>query len=227
MTRRILLAMLDKKKGLETDAMLNDDNYPGLDVASAFIEFQSQTYGGDDYIGFKAAEKLYDDVANAPIRLLKTHLPAWLAPEQIFKPESTQKVVLVTRNPKDCLISFYHMTKNDKDNGDMRDVDFETFYKMFIGNELIYGNWIDWHNGWIKALKNSSSKNLSKNLHIVYYEDLIQNYDKTVKNLGKFIGLDEKDIEIEKLKKVSDFKTMQKTIKPPTIKNFIRKLIHL
>ena len=49
MTRRILLAMLDKKKGLKTDAMLNDDNYPGLDVASAFIEFQSQTYGGDDY----------------------------------------------------------------------------------------------------------------------------------------------------------------------------------
>ena len=217
MSRRILLAMLDKMKGLETDAMLKKDetkNYDSMDLSSAFLEFEK-----GDYIGYECAERMFDDKIKAPIRLLKTHLHAYNAPDKMFDSKGP-KVILVTRNPKDTCVSYFHMTKNNIGNGDMRNVDFNTFFEMFLKNELVNGNWIDFHNSWINLMK---SKNCLDNLHVVYYEDLLQNYDETVIKMGKFIGMEEKDVEVEKLKLVSDFKKMQETVKPAHIKNYIRK----
>ena len=132
MTRRILLAMLDKKKGLETDAMLNEKNYDSVNSSTAFLEFEK------DYVGFERAETIFEDKLGAPIRLLKTHLHAYNAPEGIFADQNVStkqqkpKIIFVTRNPKDTCVSYFHMTKNDNGNGDMREVDFNTFLEMFL-----------------------------------------------------------------------------------------------
>lgn len=60
-------------------------------------------------------------------RFIKTHLPFKLLPPSVM--EEKAKVVYIARNPKDVVVSYYHLNKLYRTQGYVND--FETFFKYF------------------------------------------------------------------------------------------------
>lgn len=61
-------------------------------------------------------------------RFIKTHLPFKLLPPSVM--EKKAKVVYIARNPKDVVVSYYHLNKLYRTQGYVND--FETFFKYFM-----------------------------------------------------------------------------------------------
>lgn len=63
-------------------------------------------------------------------RFIKTHLPFKLLPPSIM--EKKAKIVYIARNPKDVIVSYYHLNKLYRTQGYVND--FETFFKYFTND---------------------------------------------------------------------------------------------
>jgi hypothetical protein len=63
-------------------------------------------------------------------RFIKTHLPFKLLPPSIK--ENNAKVVYVARNPKDVVVSYFHLNKLYRTQGFVND--FETFFEYFTND---------------------------------------------------------------------------------------------
>lgn len=60
-------------------------------------------------------------------RFIKTHLPFSLMPPSVM--EERAKIVYVARNPKDVIVSYYHLSRLYRTTGYVND--FETFWEYF------------------------------------------------------------------------------------------------
>ncbi|XP_023248635.1 sulfotransferase 1C4-like [Copidosoma floridanum] len=67
-------------------------------------------------------------------RFLKTHLPFHLWPRQLRTGEKKNKIIYVSRNPKDTCISYYHFHKFLL--GYIST--FDNFIKLFLGDKVLY-----------------------------------------------------------------------------------------
>lgn len=104
LARTLLLAIIYGGK-----KVLNNPTF-NIDLLFPFIEFESagQSVNNDNtYVGYNITINSQD----APHRLLKTHLPIWLAPNS-----TSAKKIIVVRDVKDTLISNYFLYKNDSTN---------------------------------------------------------------------------------------------------------------
>lgn len=63
-------------------------------------------------------------------RFIKTHLPFKLLPKSIMTRRT--KVVYIARNPKDVVVSYYHLNKLYRTQGYVND--FQTFFKYFVND---------------------------------------------------------------------------------------------
>lgn len=85
-------------------------------------------------------------------RFIKTHLPFSLMPPSVMNERA--KIIYVARNPKDVIVSYYHLSRLYRTTGYVND--FNTFWDYFE-NDL--GNF-----GQSKAKKKKSKcKNINKN----------------------------------------------------------------
>jgi hypothetical protein len=78
-------------------------------------------------------------------RYFKSHATV----DQLPRGKAQIKVVYVARNPKDTLVSLYHHSKSKPEFGYTGD--FETFFRMFIANQVENGSWFDHVLNWYKA----------------------------------------------------------------------------
>lgn len=78
-------------------------------------------------------------------RFIKTHLPFKLLPKSVA--EKQAKVVYVARNPKDVVVSYYHLNKLYRTQGYVND--FPKFFKYFMNDLCEFAN---------KTLKNFQIK---------------------------------------------------------------------
>jgi len=62
-------------------------------------------------------------------RFIKTHLPFKLLPQSVMG-KARSRVVYVARNPKDVVVSYYHLNKLYRTQGYVND--FETFFNYFV-----------------------------------------------------------------------------------------------
>ncbi|CAG2240318.1 unnamed protein product [Mytilus edulis] len=92
-------------------------------------------------------------------RMIKTHLPLKLLPEEIRK----SKVIYVARNPKDTVVSNYHFSKQLK----TFDKNFNSFVKAFIRNKVGYAPW------WQHVLEFWKIRD-DPNVLFITYEDLCE-----------------------------------------------------
>lgn len=67
-------------------------------------------------------------------RFIKTHLPLKLLPPSIMSKHA--KVIYIARNPKDVVVSYYHLNKLYRTQGYVND--FETFFKYFLNDLCRY-----------------------------------------------------------------------------------------
>ncbi|XP_055099838.1 sulfotransferase 1C3 isoform X2 [Symphalangus syndactylus] len=121
-------------------------------------------------------------------RLIKTHLPSHLIPPSIWKENC--KIVYVARNPKDCLVSYYHFHRMASFMPDPQNL--EEFYEKFMSGKVTCGSWFDHVKGWWAA------KDRHQVLYL-FYEDIKKDPKWEIEKILKFL---EKDISEEILNKI-------------------------
>ncbi|XP_047664525.1 sulfotransferase 2B1-like [Tachysurus fulvidraco] len=119
----------------------------------------------------KIAEKL-----SAP-RAFVSHMPYHLMPSSFFS--SKAKVIHVSRNPKDVLVSSFHfhqMTSFLHDPGTL-----EEFTDQFLAGNVMYGKWTDHAKSW-------RNTDLGDRIFYITYEEMIQDLPGVLERILFFLG---------------------------------------
>ena len=122
--------------------------------------------------GREAAEKLL------PPKSIKTHLNGNLIPWN-----DRAKYIVVIRNPKDVVVSFYHHTKGLDVNYKFSNGSFDDFFDLFIGGQGEFGDYFAHANSWL------TKKDLP-NVMIITYEFMKANIKDALVKIAHF--MDEK-----------------------------------
>ncbi|GAB1611067.1 sulfotransferase 4A1-like [Argonauta hians] len=136
--------------------------------------------------------------ANPGPRLIKTHLPFHLLPEQLMTVKP--KIIYVVRNPKDILISYYHFLKMLEP---LKFVGtFEEFCDRFTKDKVYYSPWGPHVR---KAVELNQEHD---NLLIVQYEDLHKDLAGQVRRIADFLGRELTESQVECVTHRSQFGSM-------------------
>lgn len=120
-------------------------------------------------------------------RLLKTHLPIQMLPDQIWT--VNPKIVYAFRNPKDVAVScFHHYTTLHAYQGPI-----EEFVNAFVGEFLL---WSPFHEHISSFLQLSEIK---ENIHLVRFEDMKKDLRHEIFRMSKFLETPINDADILKL----------------------------
>ncbi|XP_033729939.1 sulfotransferase 4A1-like [Pecten maximus] len=127
-----------------------------------------------EYDAFNDIEEMHSP------RTFGSHLRFRFLPEQMKLGKG--KVITITRNPKDILVSVYRMLQNMGDIGYQGT--FEGFLKIYVSEECFMGNgsWFSW----IKDMEEWKHPNLL----CLSFEDFKQNIYENVVKLAKFLEVD-------------------------------------
>lgn len=108
-------------------------------------------------------------------RIIKSHLPVQFLPDQIWtiKP----KIIFNSRDPKDNVISFYHLLNSYSP----VPLILEEFLYKFISDDLVYTPYREY-------IWNYLNLPDYKNLLCLTYEEMSANLDETIKKVADFLG---------------------------------------
>ena len=173
---------------------------------------------GNPPTGAQKLEKL------EPPRFAKVHLGYDRVKKQVE--EDKAKFVVVFRDPKDLIVSYYHYYRANKLMS-FFEGDFHEFFNLFREKRLRYGDYIDWCEGWWCNIGRL-------NVLPVRYDDLKLNLEKNIRIIAEFCG---KELSEEAIKRITKACTLNEMKKNPTtnlsqlggglfdnnISNFIRK----
>ncbi|CAA0810290.1 Cytosolic sulfotransferase 5 [Striga hermonthica] len=114
------------------------------------------------------------------IRVLGTHIPYQILGDVLNSSEC--KIVYVTRNPKDTLVSLWHFVcKSEKVEEDLWEL--EAAVDQFCNGIVVFGSFYD-H---VLGYREESVKRPDK-VFLVTYEEMQENPKKCVKELGEFLA---------------------------------------
>lgn len=109
-------------------------------------------------------------------RLIKTHLPYNLVPKN-----TNAKYIFVSRNPKDCVVSFYHHTVGFPKHYDFANGKFDTYFNLFLNGKVDHGDYFDF----IRQLMDHKDDH---NVLFQRYESGRQNTREYVLQIASFLG---------------------------------------
>ncbi|XP_070689996.1 sulfotransferase family 5A, member 1 [Pempheris klunzingeri] len=110
-------------------------------------------------------------------RVITTHLPHHLLGPALQG--SKAKVIYVSRNPKDVLVSFYHFHKMA--NFFPEPGSFQEFLNCFLEGTVPFGSWFDHVKGWT-----GQTATMNNLLHVTY-EEMSLDLNGAIKRLGSFL----------------------------------------
>jgi hypothetical protein len=117
---------------------------------------------------------------NSKITSLKLHLPYNLVPKN---PKS--KYIVVMRNPKDTVVSFYYHTKGMTNFYHFGKGSFDDFFKLFMEGFVDFGDYFDWIISWLPHLHDH-------NVLFLTYEGMKSDPEEAVRKIATFIGMGDK-----------------------------------
>ena len=122
-----------------------------------------------------------------PPRLMRTHYSYEMFKKLIEVDKL--KVIVVLRNPKDVLVSFFHMYCSVEALGHFQG-DFHDFFELFKAKRLVYGDLFDWCKVWW------GKKDL-ENILVVRYEDMVKDCATVVQKVAEFCqkNIDSKTVD--------------------------------
>nr|XP_004672362.1 sulfotransferase 2B1 [Jaculus jaculus] len=110
-------------------------------------------------------------------RLMSSHLPIHIFTKAFFN--SKAKVIYLSRNPRDVVVSLYHYSKIA---GQLKDPGTpDQFLQNFLKGEVQFGSWFDHIKGWIRMRGR-------ENFLFITYEELQQDLRGSVERLCEFLG---------------------------------------
>jgi hypothetical protein len=109
-------------------------------------------------------------------RLIKTHLPFHMTPMS-----RDAKYIFVARNPKDCIVSFFHHTRGFPKHYDFEDGDFDVFFDLFCQGSVDFGDYF-------KTLRSWLDHKHDTNVFFVTYENILRDKRHVILQLADFIG---------------------------------------
>ncbi|KAM3617878.1 uncharacterized protein V6R79_012274 [Siganus canaliculatus] len=133
-------------------------------------------------------------------RLIKTHYPVQFVPKSFW--EQNCKIIYVARNAKDNVVSYYHferMTMVQPEPGD-----WNSYLGRFMEGKMMNGPWYDHVNDWWKK------KQTYKNIHYMFYEDMIEDTGREINKLCSFLGLTPSAEEMQRITGGVQFDKMKK-----------------
>ncbi|CAF0796013.1 unnamed protein product [Didymodactylos carnosus] len=129
------------------------------------------------------------------IRLMKTHLPPIVFNDTFKK----AKIIYIYRNPKDVCVSLYHFLKSiNVDIGYTGK--FYEFHESFLIDELYYAPWWRHVNDYYS---------LKESIFIVSYEELLKNFQPTIRRLAAYLGKSITTEQLDKLEQWCSFESMK------------------
>ncbi|XP_051470136.1 sulfotransferase 6B1-like isoform X2 [Apus apus] len=132
-------------------------------------------------------------------RIMITHLLPENLPRSVFKNKA--KILLLIRNPKDLVTSFYHFT-----NGIATLPSYETwddFFVAFMTKKMPWGCYFEYLSKWNKYAAD-------ENVMPMTYEELKENPVLGVKSIAAFFGISLTEEELQTVVERSSFQSMKK-----------------
>ena len=109
------------------------------------------------------------------VMIVKTHYPERYGKTKFY----AERAILLVRNPIDSITSLFNMVCTGSHNRSIHDNDFDTFSQLwaeFIQQDITV--WNDFHEFWTNA---------KIPVHIIRYEDIVNNPHPVLKSLLEFI----------------------------------------
>ena len=111
---------------------------------------------------------------------IKTHLNPSFFQRQLKDPGTSTKFVVVMRDIKDLIVSYYFFHKMVTPTA-FGDRDFQEFFQKFKEGSLVFGDPIEYNLAWWQFKDHP-------NVHIVFYEDLLTDGVEQIQAIGDFLG---------------------------------------
>ncbi|XP_008321449.1 sulfotransferase family 2, cytosolic sulfotransferase 3 isoform X2 [Cynoglossus semilaevis] len=131
-------------------------------------------------------------------RAMVTHFPYHLMPPSFHK--SKAKVIYITRNPKDVLVSsyyFHQMAGFLEDPGT-----FDEFMEKFLAGKVLFGKWTDHVKSWRHT-------DLGDRIMYITYEEMVQDLPAALRRFSDFLGCNLSEDTIQKISEHCSFKSMK------------------
>ncbi|XP_047207205.1 sulfotransferase 6B1 [Girardinichthys multiradiatus] len=133
-------------------------------------------------------------------RFLGTHLHPDNMPASFN--EKKTKMVVVFRNPKDTLVSYYHFCNN---NPVLPSVEsWDSFFSQFMKGDVAWGSYFDHALAWNKKMDDP-------NVMVVTYENLKQDLSAGIHQISSFIGFSLTDNQVQQIAGASTFSAMKES----------------
>ncbi|KAK0149450.1 Sulfotransferase family cytosolic 2B member 1 [Merluccius polli] len=110
-------------------------------------------------------------------RVFVSHFPYHLMPSSLCS--SRAKIIYVTRNPKDVMVSSYHFHKMAAFLDDPGT--FQEFMDKFLKGQVMFGKWTDHVKSWRHA-------DLGDRILFTTYQEMVQNLQGTLGEFSTFLG---------------------------------------
>ena len=111
------------------------------------------------------------------------------------------KTLVVFRNPKDTLVSYFHFYRMNKRYGSFKGT-WDDFFEVFRANQLNYGDPLDHMLSWW-ALRELP------NVEVFTYEDMLKDSPAAVKRVAQLLGKQFTDAQIQDIVKYCSFDNMK------------------
>ncbi|XP_044522212.1 sulfotransferase 2A1 [Gracilinanus agilis] len=134
-------------------------------------------------------------------RLFTSHLPIHLFPKTYFT--SKAKVIYLARNPKDIIVSLYHLQKQMPFSQSC--LTFEQVFEKFQQGNVPFGSWFDHIKGWL-------SRKDPESFLLLTYEELHQDLKASVEQICHFLGKELREKEISSVMENAVFPVVKRHI---------------
>ena len=143
---------------------------------------------------------LENALAKPSPRVFTSHLP--LGHVKHYVTNDKVKFIHVRRQIPDVLTSFYHFYQTNPFLGSFKG-NFDDFFKLFEARHLVYGDPIEYNQGWWDARENH-------NILFVTYEEMKRDIRDVIRKVASFLNKKVNDITVDNIAEATTISAMRK-----------------